>query len=88
MTPERGRAFFRTLEERLAALPGVRAVNLIDTVPLTLSNSAGPMIREGQAPPPPDRRDGLVMVYHNTIGLGHFDTLRIPLARRPRFHAA
>ena len=49
---ERGRAFYRTLEERLAALPGVRAVNMIDTVPLTLSNSAGPMIREGQAPPP------------------------------------
>ena len=44
---ERGRAFYRTLEDRLAALPGVRAVNLIDTVPLTLSNSASPMIREG-----------------------------------------
>ena len=87
-TPERGRAFYRTLEDRLAALPGVRAVNVIDTVPLTLSNSAGPMIREGQTPPPPDRRDGLVMVYHNTIGPGHFDTLRIPLARGPRFHAA
>jgi predicted permease len=77
--PDRGRAFYRTLEERLAALPGVRAVNLVDTVPLTLSNSASPMIREGQTPPPPDRRDGLVMVYHNTIGTGHFDTLRIPL---------
>jgi predicted permease len=76
---ERGRAFYRTLEERLAAMPGVRAVNLIDIVPLTLSNSAGPMIREGQAPPPPDRRDGVVMVYHNNIGSGHFDTLRIPL---------
>jgi predicted permease len=76
---EQGRTFYRTLEERLAALPGVRAVNLIDIVPLTLSNSAGPMIREGQAPPPPDRRDGLVMVYHNTIGPGHFDTLRMPL---------
>jgi predicted permease len=79
-TPERGRAFYRTLEDRLAALPGVRAVNVIDTVPLTLSNSAGPMIREGLTPPPPDRRDGLVMVSHNTIGPGHFDTLRIPFA--------
>jgi putative ABC transport system permease protein len=77
--PDTGRAFYRTLEDRFAALPGVRAVNLVDTVPLTLSNSAGPMIREGMAPPPPDRRDGLVMVYNNTIGPGHFDTLRIPL---------
>ena len=76
---ERGRAFYRTLEERLAALPGVRGVNLIDTVPLTLSNSAGLMIREGQPPPPPDRRDGVVLVYHNNIGSGHFDTLRMPL---------
>jgi predicted permease len=78
-TPEQGRAFYRTLEERLAALPGVRAVNLIDIVPLTLSNSAGPMLREGQTPPPPGQRDGLVMVYHNNIGPGHFDTLRMPL---------
>jgi predicted permease len=78
-TAERGRPFYQALEDRLKALPGVRAVNVIDTVPLTLSNSAGPMIREGLAPPPPDRRDGLVMVYHNSIGPGHFDTLRIPL---------
>jgi predicted permease len=78
-TPERGRAFYRTLDERLSALPGVRAVNMIDTVPLTLSNSAGPMIREGLAPPPPGRRDGVVMVYHNNVGPRHFDTLRIPL---------
>jgi predicted permease len=78
-TAERGRAFYRTLEERLAALPGMRAVNVIDTVPLTLSNSASPMIREGLTPPPPGRRDGLVMVYHNNVGPRHFDTLRIPL---------
>jgi predicted permease len=76
---EQGRAFYRTLEERLASLPGVRAVNLIGTVPLTLSNSAGLMVPEGQAPPPPGRRDGVVMVYHNNIGAGHFDTLRMPL---------
>jgi predicted permease len=74
-----GRAFYRRLEERLASLPGVRAVNVIDTVPLTLSNSAGPMLREGLPQPPPGRRDGLVMVYHNNIGPGHFDTLRMPL---------
>jgi predicted permease len=77
--PDQGRAFYRTLEDRFAALPGVRAVNVLDTVPLTLSNSASPMIREGQTPPPPDRRDGVVLVYHNEVGPGHFDTLGIPL---------
>ncbi len=45
---EQGRTFYRTLEERLAALPGVRAVNLIDMVPLTLSNSAEEMIRKAR----------------------------------------
>lgn len=78
-TPERGRAFVRTLTERLEAAPGVAAANAIDITPLTLSNNAGFFLRDGDSAPAPNQRPALPMVYFNAVGPGHFKTLAIPM---------
>lgn len=78
-TPERGRAFVRTLTERLEAAPGVAAANAIDITPLTLSNNAGFFLRDGDIALTPNQRPALPMVYLNAVGPGHFKTLAIPM---------
>jgi len=78
-TPERGRAFVRTLIERLEAAPGVAAANAVDITPLTLSNNAGFFLREGDSALAPNQRPALPMVYFNAVGPGHFKTLAIPI---------
>jgi predicted permease len=78
-TPERGRAFVRTLTERLEATPGIAAANAIDITPLTLSNNAGFLSRDGDSALAPNQRPALPMVYMNAVGPGHFKTLSIPL---------
>ena len=78
-SPERGRAFLRTLTERLEATPGVAAANVVDITPLTLSNNAGFLLRDNDPAPGPNERPAMPMVYLNAIGPGHFKTLSIPL---------
>jgi predicted permease len=70
-TPEQGRAFYVRLLEHLAADPAVTSANIVDMVPLMLSNKADSMVKEGGA--------DAVLVYSNAVSPGHFRTLRIPL---------
>jgi predicted permease len=86
-TPERGRAFVRTLTERLEAAPGIAAANAIDITPLTLSNNAGFFMRDGDSALAQNQRPVLPMVYFNAVGPGHFKTLAIPIVEGRDFTA-
>jgi predicted permease len=86
-SPERGRAFVRTLTERLEAAPGVAAANAIDITPLTLSNTAGYFLRDGDSALAPNQRPTLPIVYLNAVGPGHFRTLSIPMVEGRDFTA-
>jgi predicted permease len=74
-----GREFMNTLTERLRATPGIRAVNMVDVVPLTLSNSIGFFLRETDPVPTPTQQPPTPQVFLNGVGPGHFDTLGIQL---------
>ena len=78
-TDVRGRALVRELVERLEVAPGVVSANVLDIVPLTLSNRVGIVLRDGDAEPVPGREPVVPMVYMNTVGPGHFKTLEIAL---------
>ena len=77
--PARGRTFLRTLAERLEGAPGVVAANLVDIVPLTLSNTTTYMLRAGDPPPPRGEAPATPQIYTNATGPGHFRTLEIPM---------
>ena len=74
-----GRGLQRQLTERIGQLPGVAAAAFVEIVPLTLSNRAGLLLREGQAPPATGTLPGFPSVNENAIDPGHFDALGIPL---------
>ena len=79
----RGLAFFRQLAERVEAVPGVERASVAGYFQLGgSSNTTGPVVAEGQAPPAPG--EGLSVLY-NSVGPGHFDTLRIPLLNGREF---
>ena len=71
-----GRAFYRDLDSRLRALPGVVSVAQAFSVPLGVMsaddpvNVAGHPVAPGQQPP---------TVQYNMISPAYFDTLRIPV---------
>ena len=71
--------FIRALTEHLDAAPGIESVNLVDTIPVTLSNSTAHMLRDGDAVPPPGQPPPTPQIYVNAAGPGHFKTLRISL---------
>jgi predicted permease len=74
----RGRAFYRELRERLAALPGVEAVSLTTSVPLAaFGGSRRSLAVRGHAPAP-----GEEMEFHvASVGPGYFETMGVPLVR-------
>jgi predicted permease len=76
---DRALEFYRSLIERLEARPGIESANLVDTVPLTLSNTTAYLLRDGDAAPARGQRPPTPQVYVNAVGPGHFDTLRIPM---------
>jgi predicted permease len=71
-----GRTFYRELESRLRALPGVVSVAQAFSVPLGVMSSfqsvniEGHPVEQGQQPP---------SVQSNMVSPGYFDTLRIPV---------
>jgi putative ABC transport system permease protein len=70
--------FFRQIENRVAALPGVKSVSVSSSTPLSRSSGMTIMKIEGQ-PPPRDFAASLTS-YH-TVGPNYFDALRIPLLK-------
>jgi putative ABC transport system permease protein len=70
----RGAIVYEQLLERLERTPGLTSANIVDIVPLTLSNRADEMVSEGQR-----ERGNATLVYRNRVTPGHFRTLGIPL---------
>ncbi|HEX8273303.1 MAG TPA: ADOP family duplicated permease [Longimicrobiaceae bacterium] len=84
----RAGAFLRTLEERAAALPGVRSVSFADRAPLAgRPVGAEAVPGPGGGRPPEGGARGLD-VFLTTVRPGYFRTLGIPLARGRDFTAA
>jgi len=81
----RGRALYRDLLERAAALPGVRAVSLAEMMPLgTASRTEGVTI-EGL--PAPARGGSDLAVDDFSVAPGYFHTMGIPMAEGRDFTA-
>ena len=78
-TAARAQEFMRAIRERLLAAPGVVSANVVDIVPLTLSNSTTSLLRDGDVPPAHGQPPPTPMIYTNAVGPGHFATLRIPV---------
>ncbi|MGH9766198.1 MAG: ABC transporter permease [Blastocatellia bacterium] len=70
---EEGKRFYAELARRAASLPGVASATVMQVAPLSDSGwSTGPLIKEGEAPPPPNQ--GLYVNY-SSIGARYFETM-------------
>ena len=80
----RGRAFYAELTERVAGLPGVRAVTLAQRVPLSGDGGRRRAGVEGYEPQP-----GEDMEFNfNVVGPEYFDVMRVPLVNGRGFTAS
>ena len=74
---DRGRTFFRTMRERLAALPSAESVSLTTIVPLGLNSARRSLSVRGYTPSP-----GEEMEFHvASVGPQYFETMGVELAR-------
>ena len=74
---ERGRAFYREVQERVRNLPGVQSVSYAYSVPLGYYNSAEYVEAEGH----PVDKEKRQRASYNVVGPEYFDTLRVPIVR-------
>jgi putative ABC transport system permease protein len=70
--------FYRTLEERIATLPDVRAVGSADYPPLTSAYATRDLRIDGQPDPEPGEE---VVVWPRPVTPGYFDAMRLRLLR-------
>jgi predicted permease len=71
-------AFYRTMEERLAAVPGVESVGSAFGSPLGNGQATGQVIVDGRPEPPPGQE---LHASLDAVTPGYLRTLRIPLLR-------
>jgi len=74
--------FYRALETRVRALPGVQSVSLASNVPMS-SFPASALVSIDAHPLPPDRQPPKVLC--NAVDPSYFDTMRIPIMRGRSF---
>jgi predicted permease len=82
-TNDRSLDFFRRLEERLNALPGVKSVSGVEQALMTDDDRSANVTVEGEAAEAAGTRD----VMRNAVGTGHFSNLGIPLLQGREFTA-
>jgi predicted permease len=80
----RGRAFFRELEARVAALPGVELTSYAYSVPFGYYNSAEYVEAEGQPVASGQRRP---VASYNVVGTTYFQTMKIAIVNGREFNA-
>lgn len=86
-TEARARTLFRTLDDRLAAIPGVQAVGSARILPLSMSTSGRDISIPGVTPP--DGHDGdSFLVNTDEVDEGYFSALEIPVVRGRAFERA
>lgn len=89
----RAQELYRTLEERLAALPGVGHVSIASTVPFGMIDLTKSVQRAG-VNPAPDARPATAAAGRaftatwNSVGADYFKTVGLPLLRGRAFTAA
>ena len=89
----RAQNIYRTLEERLAALPGVEHASISATVPFGMV-SLGKSVQRAGVNPPPDSKPttaaaGRAFEAHwNSVGSDYFSTVGLHLLRGRTFNAA
>lgn len=71
----RGEEFYRQVDERIRAIPGVVSVAQAFVIPMGVVSADGPVTVEGRPVEPGD----VPSVMYNDVTPGYFDTLRIPL---------
>ena len=82
-TNDRSLDFFRRLEERLIALPGVKSVSGVEQPLMTDDDRSANVNVEGEPADLAGTRD----VMRNAVGAGHFSNLGIPLLQGREFTA-
>ncbi|HSM88058.1 MAG TPA: ABC transporter permease [Candidatus Limnocylindrales bacterium] len=78
---DQARKFYRDLEDRVRALPGVQSASLATTVPMGYNNEANPVYVEGRA----EEKKAAQVVLCNSVGRDYFATMRIPIERGRTF---
>jgi predicted permease len=79
----RSQAFYDELQQRIAALPQVRAVSLAKFAPLTGGRNRRRLLVEGYA----SRLGEEVILDSNAVSPGYFQTMGIPVIRGREFNA-
>jgi predicted permease len=74
----RMREFYRDLEARVRALPGVQNVALAACVPMGYDNNGTQVYVEGKTG---TGKDAAPVVFYNRVSLDYFATLRVPVLR-------
>jgi predicted permease len=74
----RSKQFFREMEDRARALPGVQSVSIASSVPMGYSNQGGPVYIEGQ---PAASKEALPNAFYNVVDPPYFTNMRVPLLR-------
>ncbi len=84
----RGGEFARLVAQRLDSAAAIASANIVDIVPMTLSNQTAALLRDEDAEPAAGQPFPTPRIYTNAVGPGHFRTLEIPLlAGRDFTHA-
>jgi predicted permease len=78
----RGEEFFRQVDERIRAIPGVVSVAQAFVVPMGVVSADDPVTVEGRVVEPGEH---VPTVMYNDITASYFDTLRIPVLRGRAF---
>jgi predicted permease len=78
-SPEKTRQYLAQLRARVSALPGVRSVSFLDSIPLSIGGTAFDLKAEGAAQGAPDAKPVNTDVYY--AGSHFFETMGLPLLR-------
>jgi predicted permease len=70
------KAFYRALETKVRALPGVQSASLATSVPIGYDRGRKSVYVEGRPVPPGQKASE---IFFNSVDVSYFETLRIPL---------
>ncbi len=80
---EKTQQFLQQLRERVSALPGVRSVSFVDSLPLSIGGIGYDFKAEGGK----DRAEQTIGADVYTVGTGYWETMGIPLLRGRDFRS-
>jgi predicted permease len=75
---DHSRQFYRDLEERVRALPGVQSVSTATTVPMGYSDQVNPVYVDGDTGV---TKQPAPVIFCNQVSTDYFATMRVPLVR-------